>query len=223
MLIAEAKLKGDAAQGNASVTVAGQRFTNGRTTKTLPVTVSQQAGEDLGDMLARATVAVFEGEQTVWKQNNLLNFGSKQTILVRVPISRLDDWLQVQRRLANVSSVLTATPVMVKRSEAKINLTYLGDEGQLIRALSQQDLTLRRARPPLVSGTTGQTGGYNTAGYGQSSGTTQPAVTGQGTATTSGQQLGGQRTGSRLFPRQPTGGFANWELGLTGSLPNTAQ
>lgn len=228
VLIAEAKLKGNADQGNASVSVAGKRFTNGRVTRTSPVTVNQQAGEDLGAMLERATLAVFEGEQTIWKQNNLLNFGSKQTILVRVPIARLDDWLQVRRRLENVSSVLTATPVMVKRSEAKLNLTYLGDEGQLVRALSQQDLTLRRARPPLVD-SSGGSGLGQSPGYGQNSGLGQTTGSGQPPGVIVGGQTGGGQTGgtqsgrSRLFPSQPSGGFATWELGLAGSLPGTSQ
>ena len=208
VLIAEARLKGDASRGNASVTVACRRFTNGRTTRTLPVTLSQQAGESLDSLLERATVAVFESEQRIWKQNNLLNFGSKQTILVRVPIARLDDWLRV--RLGQVSSVLTATPVLVKRGEAKLSLTYLGDEAQLIRALSQQDLVLRRA--PLGGGVSGNYNG--TVG-----------VSTQGTVPTAGASPIGQggSAGKPLFPRQPAGGFALWELGLADGRPSSGR
>lgn len=218
VLIAEAKLKGNASQGNASVTVAGRRFTKGRITKTLPVTLSQQAGERLDSLLERATVAVFEGEQRVWKQNNLLNFGSKQTILVRVPIARLDDWLQVRRRLGQVSSVLTATPVLVKRGEAKLSLTYLGDEAQLIRALSQQDLVLRQAQAPLGSGVSGRydsTAGVSTQGMGQ-------GMMVQGLVPTAGASSTGQSgsAGKPLFPGQPAGGLALWELGLADSRPS---
>ena len=218
VLIAEARLKGDASRGNASVTVACRRFTNGRTTRTLPVTLSQQAGESLDSLLERATVAVFESEQRIWKQNNLLNFGSKQTILVRVPIARLDDWLEVRRRLGQVSSVLTATPVLVKRGEAKLSLTYLGDEAQLIRALSQQDLVLRQAQAPLGSGVSGRydsTAGVSTQVMGQGM-MVQGLVPTVGASSTS--QSGS--AGKPLFPGQPAGGLALWELGLADSRPS---
>jgi hypothetical protein len=61
-----------------------------------------------------------------------------------VPLQRLEDWVEVQRRLASIAFVQSSALLSLSRSEAKVLLRYIGDTEQLAVALAQSDLSLER-------------------------------------------------------------------------------
>jgi len=142
VLVAQASLSGDAEQGTAALSVTASRFAEGRLEATGVVNARQLPGEDLAALLARAATDVSAVEQNRWKQANLLNFGTRETIFVMVPIAGLGTWLEIKRRLENIPSVVAADVRKLKRTRVELALTYLGDSEQLERALAQQDLQL---------------------------------------------------------------------------------
>jgi len=106
--------------------------------------ITHQPGEDQADMFERAALRIEEPIQNEWRRANLLRFDSQAKLLAEVPLSSLEDWVTVRDRLAGTASVLSVTPRRLSRSQATIELSYVGDEAQLIRALALSNLDLRR-------------------------------------------------------------------------------
>lgn len=100
------------------------------------------ADEPVEGLLARAAAEVAAQVEEEWKQDNLLRFGSEETLSATVPLTDLTDWLAVRRRLERVAFVQEAELVTLSRSEAVVDLHYIGDVDQLRLALAQSDLDL---------------------------------------------------------------------------------
>lgn len=100
-----------------------------------------QAEADLFKEGARRLAAFVE---EAWKEQNLLRFDSADTLTAVVPLQRLEDWVEVQRRLASIAFVQSSALLSLSRSEAKVLLRYIGDTEQLAVALAQSDLSLER-------------------------------------------------------------------------------
>jgi hypothetical protein len=77
-----------------------------------------------------------------WKRDTLLQSGAPAVAAVTVPIAGLNDWLDVRRRLASVAIVRRTDLVLLSKTEARINLHYIGEPEQLVLALQQADLEL---------------------------------------------------------------------------------
>lgn len=203
VLVAQASPLGDEAAGDASVGVTISRLAEGRFEPVGVETFQQRPDEDMSALLTRAAQGVAAAEEARWRDANLLNFGSRQTVLVRVPITDLDSWLQVRRRLESVAMVVAADLRYLRRDRADLSLTFMGDEEQLARALAQNDLRLSRSLPvaPTYGEVTPTTGG--TVGYGQ----TAPATVGGGGYGQGGRSASGYgAVVSRVEP--------SWELRL---------
>jgi len=72
----------------------------------------------------------------------VLQFDNQRTIQVFVPLEGLNDWLNVRRRLHGVASIQQSDLSSLTRQEATLEITFLGDELRLTRALEQRDLYL---------------------------------------------------------------------------------
>ncbi len=80
--------------------------------------------------------------QSAWKDQNLIDPNQRQELSVHVPVTGLAQWVAVKRRLGRVSSIKGVNLLELSRSGADIEVTYVGDEAQFIRALAQADLLL---------------------------------------------------------------------------------
>lgn len=141
-LVAQAVLLGNLEEGNATLAVTASRLQEDGLSKLGVLNVKQEPGEDLTALLDRAANEVAEATALRWKEANLLNFASRQTIPVTVPLESLDTWLQVRRRLDRTSTVIAIDLEYLRHDEARLNLTFVGSEEQLAGALAQHDLEL---------------------------------------------------------------------------------
>ncbi len=142
VLVAEATLSGDPESGSAVLEVVSRRFQDGVTGITLRDRLIQVEGEPFEGFLGRAAERIDSAVQETWKQQNVLQFGNQRSILVFVPLEGLDDWLNVRRRLHGVAAVQQSDLTLLTRGEAQLELTFVGDEQRLTRALEQRDLYL---------------------------------------------------------------------------------
>jgi hypothetical protein len=142
VLVATASLSGNPDDGSAVLQVETRRFDDGRLDSTLRDRLVQVTGEPLDGFLRRAADRIDSAVQENWKQQYLLQFGSQRSILVFVPLGGLDDWLTVRRRLKDVAAIQETGVAALSRNEAQVEITFLGDEQRLSRALAQQNLFL---------------------------------------------------------------------------------
>ena len=142
VLVSEASLSGDPATGSGVLSVVTRRFRDGTSTVTLRDKLVQVTGEPYEGFLMRAADRIDTSMQEAWKQQNQLQFGNQRSILVFVPLEGLDDWLNVRRRLHGLAVVQDAGLTILTRNEAQMEITFVGDEQRLSRALAQRDLFL---------------------------------------------------------------------------------
>lgn len=107
-------------------------------------------GENVEQLLARAAEATMTEVQNQWKRENLVIAGNASMESVAVPITGLNDWLTVRRRLERVQTIEKIDVVLLSRSLAVINIHHFGTAEQLGLALEQEDLILRQGAEGLV-------------------------------------------------------------------------
>lgn len=140
VLVVEAVQRGDPLIDQASLEVTAKRSGIPEYVQTYSFQMDQLAGESFEDMLLRATDVLAAAVQEDWKANNLLIVGQEGIIEVSVPITSLNDWLTIKRKVASVPLVQSSRLLTLRRYEAQVSLIHLGDLTQLARAFAQQDL-----------------------------------------------------------------------------------
>ncbi|MFQ6018390.1 MAG: DUF2066 domain-containing protein [Kiloniellaceae bacterium] len=141
VIITQAVLLGDPEAGQASLQIGTSRL-GVQERQTIIENHHQQAGESLAALFSRAAEAVDREVQESWKQSNLLRAGSERKLSATVPVGRLADWLEVKRRLEAVAPVVRSEVTGLSRSRTEVDITFVGDEQQLVLAMAQSDLTL---------------------------------------------------------------------------------
>ena len=141
VLITQAVLLGDPLLGQATLQVGTVRL--GRfAQQTIIDNYAQPAGGTVQDLLALAADAVGASLQEAWKQRNLLRPGSQRQIVVTVPVAQLAELIEVKRRLVGVAAVRGSKVTALSRSQAEMAITFVGEDEQLVLAMSQSDLDL---------------------------------------------------------------------------------
>jgi|UPI0004806483 hypothetical protein len=182
VMVAEAALQPPSPDGKRilALTVASYGADNVQNLK-------DQVVSDTGDvdqLLRDGVVKVAELVQNSWKQENLVDPNSRATVQVHVPFTALAQWVAVKRHLAQVNLIKSVNLTHLSRNGADIELTYLGDEVQFIRALNQADLMITSSGEGLQTmmlspggvGSGGTTNGNMGGGTQNNPDLTQPAV-----------------------------------------------
>lgn len=136
VIVPRAVLKG------ATVDVTVGRYAEGATPQGFSFQLAQQAGEDMGGLLLRATAEVSRRIQDEWKAANVLRFDSVGVTPAVVPVAGLKDWLAVRQRLERMAVVRQVEVVQMTRGEVRVAIQHLGDPQQLALAMKQADLSL---------------------------------------------------------------------------------
>jgi hypothetical protein len=102
-----------------------------------------EAGEDVvGELYRLAITGTIQALEDAWRQENLVDAGSEATLGVEVPVSGLDGWLDIGRRLARVGLVRGTTVKVMGVRALSVELRYLGDRTRLTAALADIGLAL---------------------------------------------------------------------------------
>ncbi len=141
-LVAVATPGGSQDKGGDSLSISVTRYGDGLQPQTVVTTVSGQSGETMDTLLPRAALQVEADTTERWKADNLLHFDQTQEATISVPITGLEDWVKVRQRLDKVALISRLQLVYLSRSEARIDVNYIGDPAQLKLALAQRDLML---------------------------------------------------------------------------------
>lgn len=94
----------------------------------------------MGDAAANVAAAVEEA----WKAANIIEFDRPGRLLLAVPLTSLEQWVSVERRLNSIASISDVSLISLTRDAAEVAITHFGDEAQLAAILAQRDLALEQ-------------------------------------------------------------------------------
>lgn len=118
-----------------------------RTDGSRPVQASQfyvkaDSGESHDALFDKAVKRVQSLLRDNWKAQTMVNAGQVNKVMVRVAISSLQDWVQVEKKLNAVSAVDDVTLDSLTAGRAVVSLSYEGDLRRLQLALGKQGMQL---------------------------------------------------------------------------------
>jgi len=102
--------------------------------------------EALLERTVQGTIAMRDG---IWKDRTLIRLDETRTVRVHVPLRGMADWGRVQDRLSAVNLVQKAELRTMASGEALMDIAFAGRPDQLVLALYQGDLVLRRDQDEL--------------------------------------------------------------------------
>jgi hypothetical protein len=140
VMVAEATLSAPTADGRRTLALSVTRY-GVEGTQNFKDQVEGDAA-NIDQLMKDGVEKVAAIVQSSWKDQNLIDPNQRQQLSVHVPVTDLSQWVAVKRRLGKVSSIKGVNLLELSRSGADIEVTYVGDEAQFIRALAQADLLL---------------------------------------------------------------------------------
>ena len=142
VLVAQATLARDRASGTISVETYATRHGRAGPEHTLVDRFDGEPGAEEAVVLRQAAEAVAQRVEEEWKLDNLLEFGVVMITPATLPISGLEEWVSIRRRLEGVAVIRRVDVVLLSRTLARLNLHHIGEPDQLALALAQADLAL---------------------------------------------------------------------------------
>ncbi|MEE2746286.1 MAG: DUF2066 domain-containing protein [Pseudomonadota bacterium] len=128
--------------GKSSIRVNAISYGTDQRASALENNFSLAQGQSFNELLKQAAHATATAIEDRWKEDNIINFEQSAVLAAQVPIKELADWVEIQRRLKSVAIIERIDLVLISRSEARVNIFFLGDPDQLSLALAQADMKL---------------------------------------------------------------------------------
>jgi hypothetical protein len=142
-LVSIAALRINPGDGALQLETSSTMYRDGQPDLTAVRRFDAPADKERDGFLAEVARTLAEEAEESWKRDNLIEGGGENRITVAVPISGMDDWLDIRRRLRDIASMKKVDIARLSTTEAEIVLSYVGNPAQLRLALAQQDLDLR--------------------------------------------------------------------------------
>ncbi len=143
-LVSYARIGHDPKSGTRRLKISNTRYSSRQEPVSELMVVPLTSNESIEALMVRAVDAVASKLEENWKQENLLRHDGEWVSAVTVPISSLNDWLEVKKRLETVSVIRRTVTVLISLDEVRINLHHVGASDQLQTALGQADLAMVR-------------------------------------------------------------------------------
>lgn len=141
-VVASADVSGP--KGGETVAVTVTRYGSDGVPQIFGVQEKTAPGESLDETLVRAARAVQDQLADGWKRANLINYSTGGNLMVFIPITGLQDWAKIERKLIELPVVRTTRVVAMSRREVQLSMDFVGSTDQLQTALTQQNLNLVR-------------------------------------------------------------------------------
>jgi hypothetical protein len=144
VLIVYSRSRRDLLAGRRAAEIEVSRFDEA-TGETQPVGAFRGAvGSNPTAVLDQDAAAVATEIEGRWKQNNLVFSGPESRVVIGVPLTGFEEWLEIRRRLGAVRLVRSERLLRLTRRRADIEIVYLGSINRLARAFAQSSLVLSR-------------------------------------------------------------------------------
>ncbi|MCR9254965.1 MAG: DUF2066 domain-containing protein [Alphaproteobacteria bacterium] len=126
------------ARVDIAVTRIGERVTQGAFIET----VYGEVEEAPAALYARAAGLVARQLAAAWKRENLISVDEGGSFLLTIPVDGLDAWLETRRILQAVPMLTSRRLVRLTRTEAELDIVYVGGLRQVERFLGDAGLAL---------------------------------------------------------------------------------
>jgi hypothetical protein len=141
-IVATAQLE-PAEDGRAAVLhVSAMRVGGGEGEQTVVESFTAASDEAPAAFMVRAAGAIVAGIEERWKSEVLLHFDREARLVASVEVKDIGDWIAVRQRLAVVAEIRRYALLTLTRTEAIVELHFIGEASQLRLALAQRDLSL---------------------------------------------------------------------------------
>jgi hypothetical protein len=109
-----------------------------------PETLRGRPGQTEDELLAQAVRGLQDSLDERWKRANLLRFDQAGIMVVDVPITRLGDWVQIDRGLRDLPEVSQVEIASFARTGVRAQIRHIGDQIRLEQAFARLGLELSR-------------------------------------------------------------------------------
>ncbi|MBI3708653.1 MAG: DUF2066 domain-containing protein [Proteobacteria bacterium] len=141
-IVAKAQLE-PAEDGRAAVLhVSAMRVGGGEGEQTVVESFTAAPDEAPAALMVRAAAAIVAGIEDRWKSEVVLQFDREARLVASVELKDIGDWIAVRQRLAVVAEIRRYALLTLTRTEAIVELHFIGEASQLRLALAQRDLSL---------------------------------------------------------------------------------
>lgn len=137
----------DAGKTAAGLDVTVRRYRQGKLIDTHVAPIDAKSGENAQALLQRAATTVAAAIETGWKQDTAAKYDQQGSLTATAPITGLDDWVKLRDSLASLGTVRKVDLMSLSRTEAVVEIGYLGSVDQLQASLAGLGLTLARGDP----------------------------------------------------------------------------
>lgn len=143
-VVAYAALRIDLAADTKRLVVSTKRYGAPGEERAVIESFEGESREVVESLLADAVAAIAGRLQEEWKRETLVRFDQPVQLSVTVPLTSLEEWVEVRRLLRTSSLVREIELVSLSRRAAQVVLHFLGDADQLAVELTQRELDLSR-------------------------------------------------------------------------------
>ena len=144
VLVAEASVTVAAGTWARALTVATRYFGGTSDGRTAVRSFAFSQDETAASIVGRAAQQVAVEVEEDWKEENLIRFENQNSLVARLRLTGLRQWVEVRRKLEGISFLRRWQLVAMTRRNVSVRLNYYGDPEQLRIALAQRDLILEQ-------------------------------------------------------------------------------
>lgn len=142
-IVVDAAEAGVSADGGPSVAVTVQRF-QGPGVRLGGGAYGGMMSDSLDTVLALAARTTRGQLEDEWKEANLLRFDRESSLAIDIPLTGISDWLDIRERLGRIPLIRKLEITAMSSRFARAVLHFIGEDQQLVGALSRNDLRLVR-------------------------------------------------------------------------------
>ena len=133
------------AGGQTILNVSVSRALGGGVEPLFTETIMARPGEGSDQFFIRAAGEIGRLVQERWSSAHVLQYDRASRLTALVPLGSLSEWVRIRKTLGEVAAVRQTDLLRLGRSEALVEIHFIGDERQLQTAMAQRDLMLLNA------------------------------------------------------------------------------
>lgn len=144
-MLSDIRNEGDQAVGRLRISIYRTDRANAEHVQDIFLVSNGQ--ESVKGIYDRGVSRAYEALQKDWKRKTLASAAQSQTFHVRVPLAKINQWVEVRRALTDIIGLSDISILSMKKIEARLSFKFRGDIAHLRDALSRSNMSLGQGYP----------------------------------------------------------------------------